>query len=62
MGDAMLVAHNASFDMEFVNAELVRLGRSPIDGNRVIDTLQIARRKHPMGPQFPGCTVFQIQC
>ena len=50
VGDALLVAHNASFDMEFVNTELVRLGRPPIDSERVIDTLQIARRKHPMGP------------
>ena len=50
IGDAALVAHNASFDMGFINAELVRVSRPTIDSERVIDTLQIARRKHPFGP------------
>ena len=45
-----LIAHNASFDMGFLNAELERVGKSPLGTERVIDTLQIARRKHPMGP------------
>lgn len=47
---ARLVAHNAGFDMGFVNAELARLGHPAIGSDRVIDTLAIARRKHPMGP------------
>jgi len=47
---ARLVAHNAGFDMGFVNAELQRIGESPILPDRVVDTLAIARRKHPMGP------------
>lgn len=47
---ARLVAHNASFDMGFINAELARLGLAPVPSDRVVDTLQIARRKHPMGP------------
>ena len=48
--DAKLVAHNAGFDMGFLNNELARLGMDPIVPDRVIDTLAIARRKHPMGP------------
>lgn len=47
---AMLVAHNANFDIGFLNAEFARLGRPPIDPSVVIDTLAMARRKHPMGP------------
>ena len=50
IGEAALVAHNASFDMGFINAELVRVNRPVINNERVIDTLQIARRKHPFGP------------
>ena len=45
-----LIAHNAGFDMGFLNAELARLKIPPIANDRVIDTLQIARRKHPAGP------------
>lgn len=48
--DAKLIAHNAGFDMGFVNQELARLGIDAISSDRVIDTLAIARRKHPMGP------------
>ena len=47
---ANLVAHNAAFDMGFINAELARLGQPAIDPDRVVDTLALARRKHPMGP------------
>jgi DNA polymerase-3 subunit epsilon len=49
-GEARWVAHNANFDMGFINAELDRLGRPPILAERVTDTLALARRKHPMGP------------
>lgn len=47
---AKWVAHNASFDMGFINAEYARLGLSPVDPGQVIDTLALARRRHPMGP------------
>jgi len=47
---ARLVAHNASFDLGFINAEFERCGHPPVEAHRVIDTLAIARRKHPMGP------------
>ncbi|MEL7430773.1 MAG: DNA polymerase III subunit epsilon, partial [Pseudomonadota bacterium] len=42
-----LVAHNAEFDVGFLNAELARIGRPGINPDRVIDTLKIARRKFP---------------
>ena len=47
---AKLVAHNASFDTEFINAEFTRLELPPVEPSIVIDTLLLARRKHPMGP------------
>ena len=48
--DGALVIHNASFDIGFLNMELGRLDRPPISTDRVVDTLTIARRKHPAGP------------
>ena len=47
---SVLIIHNASFDMGFINAELKNAGLEMIGNERVIDTLQMARRKHPMGP------------
>lgn len=48
VGDAHLVAHNASFDVNFLNHEFARLNLPMVDPEKVIDTLEIARRKHPM--------------
>ncbi len=48
VSDATLVIHNATFDMAFINAELSYLEKAPIDMGQVVDTLAIARRKHPM--------------
>lgn len=50
VGDDRLVIHNAEFDMRFINAELTAVGRSPIASERVLDTLALARRKHPGAP------------
>jgi DNA polymerase-3 subunit epsilon len=47
IGNDPIVAHNAEFDVRFLNSEFERLGRSPIDNGRVVDTLLLARRKHP---------------
>lgn len=47
LGDARLVIHNAEFDMKFINAELKRCSMASIAMDRVVDTLAIARRKHP---------------
>src|ERR1700684_2505051 len=49
LGDAQLIAHNAMFDLGFLNAELERAGRATVNRERMIDTLTIARRKHPGG-------------
>jgi len=47
LGDAQLVAHNAMFDLAFLNAELDRAGHPAVSRDRMVDTLLIARRKHP---------------
>jgi DNA polymerase III subunit epsilon len=44
--DAALVAHNAMFDLGFLNAELDRAGHAGISRDRIVDTLLLARRKH----------------
>src|SRR6218665_1162427 len=47
IGDARLVIHNAAFDIGFLNMELKRLNYAAIEQHRVVDTLAMARRKHP---------------
>ncbi len=45
--DDVMVIHNASFDMGFINAELKRLGHATLPDSRALDTLMMARRKFP---------------
>jgi DNA polymerase-3 subunit epsilon len=47
ISDSPLVAHNASFDFGFLNAELAICGLEPVSTERMVDTLAIARRRHP---------------
>lgn len=50
LGDDVLVIHNAQFDIMFLNHELGLVGEKGISFDRVVDTLAIARRRHPAGP------------
>ena len=47
IGDAPLVAHNASFDFGFLNMELARCGREIVSPTRMVDTVALARVRHP---------------
>ncbi|HSD93650.1 MAG TPA: DNA polymerase III subunit epsilon [Methyloceanibacter sp.] len=47
---ATLVMHNAAFDFDFLNAELDRIARPLLRWDRVVDTLALARRRHPGAP------------
>mgnify|MGYP002777001436 CR=1 FL=1 len=62
IGDSPLIAHNASFDFGFLNAELERCGRDPVCLSRMICTLVMARSKHPGGKHSLDalCTRFGV--
>jgi DNA polymerase-3 subunit epsilon len=47
LGDGMLVAHNATFDFRFLNAELSRAGRPQLSFDRMVDTLAMAKARFP---------------
>ena len=50
VGNDILIIHNATFDIKFLNAELERCCKPKILGERAIDTLKIARRRFPGSP------------
>ena len=62
IGDDRLIIHNAGFDVKFLNAEFKRQERPPIEMGRVLDTVQLARRKFPGSPASLDalCKRFQI--
>jgi len=45
--ETKLVAHNAGFDFGFVNSELEMCGLPPLSRERMIDTVALARARHP---------------
>ena len=50
IGDAELIAHNAPFDMGFLDAELRRMGQPLLSqSHTVTDTLAMARARYPAG-------------
>jgi len=50
IGNSQMVAHNAPFDLAFLNAELERSGQLPLEHDRITDTLELAREKLPGSP------------
>lgn len=42
-----IIAHNAPFDFAFLDAEFARAGLPPLDRGRMVDTLEIAKRRYP---------------
>jgi DNA polymerase-3 subunit epsilon len=50
INEASVLAHNASFDIGFLNHELANEKMKIIGDEKVIDTLKIARNKHPGMP------------
>ena len=50
LGDADIIAHNAPFDFGFLDAELFRCQRPPLDRRRMIDSLAMAKTRFPGMP------------
>ena len=45
-----LIIHNAAFDLAFINAELTKLKKPSLNGNKIIDTIPLAKKKFPGAP------------
>src|SRR5262245_51285681 len=62
LGDARLIAHNAQFDLDFLNLELSKAGHATVAADRIVDSLMLARRRHPAGPNSLDalCARYQI--
>jgi DNA polymerase III subunit epsilon len=50
LADSRLIIHNAAFDLGFLNNELRLANLAILLPQRVLDTLLLARQRHPMGP------------
>ena len=48
--DSNIIAHNANFDVKFLNFELQLVGIKPLEKTRIIDSLAIARKRFPGSP------------
>ena len=61
-GDAPLVAHNAPFDFNFIDAELARIGKPALGHHRMVDTLALAKQRFPGMPNSLDalCRRFEI--
>jgi DNA polymerase-3 subunit epsilon len=47
LGESEIIAHNAPFDFGFLDAELTRAKRPKLDRARMVDSLDIAKRRYP---------------
>jgi DNA polymerase-3 subunit epsilon len=50
LGEATLIAHNAGFDAAFLNTEFARVPLPPVDSDRFVDTLALAKTRFPGVP------------
>ena len=48
--DKRIIIHNAEFDLAHINNELILIGKSRINRDNIVDTLEIARNKFPGSP------------